>query len=63
VGKATPVIAVPGFVESGKALAQVYLGVAVLKTETRICGEAGFAKHCNRTSSIHSFLPDDLHFR
>ena len=31
----------------GKARAQPYLGVAVLKRELCICGESGFAKDCS----------------
>jgi len=44
-----------GFAPRGKALARPCLGVAVLKTELRICGEAGFAKHCGAHSLRSQF--------
>jgi hypothetical protein len=45
-GELTPATRVSSFTRSGKAPAQPCLGVAVLKRELCVCGEAGFAKYC-----------------
>jgi hypothetical protein len=39
---------------NGKALAQSYRGVAVLRTDLRDHGEAGFAKDCSMYSDLEN---------